>query len=115
MPFDADQARTIQNHLAGRSLVCPVCASKQWQLLVEVLAVPVHSARLFTNPKIQDALRSIEAKRKSTEPGPAFTSGKGLMGEVEKTFPVAVVACVECFYVMQFAWKPIVDKVGAGG
>jgi hypothetical protein len=79
--------------------------------LVEVLAIPVHEATKFSNPLVIKALRAIDA-RQPEGPQP-FTAAKILAGAQERTFPVAVVACAECFYVMQFAWKPIVEKVDA--
>jgi hypothetical protein len=129
MPFTNEQARIMQRHLERRNLRCPVCSEKEWQL-VEVASLPVQSAASswpgqyleplggkLGGPPFLAPLGRLGSSGKSGSPGRSETSGGGGFttlsntSVLEKVFPVAVVVCTCCFYVMQFAWKPIAEGV----
>jgi hypothetical protein len=112
MPVDAEQARILQEHLRGKSLVCPLCSNQSWHL-VEVVSLPTESAGLLTHPNVNRILSpKIETAIFGEGNVPNFTgSSTMLMGkDTGRRLPVAIIACSNCFYLVQLAWLPIVGS-----
>ena len=110
MAFDQKQRDLLQAHLQGKGMVCPACQNQRWQL-VQVISLPAPDGVALTNPLVQAALA------KASPTGPSFLVPKVFAGKEEMTLPVAVVACTTCFFLMTFAWRPIVEQAvqGAAG
>ena len=107
MPLDKTQAKILHAHLVGKQLHCPACGNKQWNI-VEIMSEPVHTAGTLTTPIF------LKVFAHNAKDAPSFLAPKGTSTATGLTFPVAVVSCTNCFFIMQFAWRPIVERAARG-
>jgi hypothetical protein len=114
MPFDANQSAIIQKHLADKRLVCPVCANVHFQL-IEVTTLPVRGVGLIEHPNVRKLFGGgifVDPKTGAR----SFTTLAALSekSDSNRVFPVAIISCTNCFYVMQFSWMPILEQATRG-
>jgi hypothetical protein len=112
MPVDAAQAKILMDHLKGKTLVCPLCSNKAWHL-VEVVSLPTETAGLLTHPNLNRVMSPETADKLFGEPDkPNFVSPGALIAGKDsgRRLPVAVIACSNCFFLVQLAWLPIVGR-----
>jgi hypothetical protein len=112
MGFDGRQSAIMQQHLAQKNLVCPVCSNRAFQL-VDVTAIPVKGLGMLEHPNARKLLKNVlhEPTGAPTFTGPAAFAKTE---EPNRVFPVAIISCTNCFYIMQFSWMPILDQANRG-
>jgi hypothetical protein len=110
--IDENQAKILEQHLRGKNLVCPLCATKSWDM-VAVVTVKAGSPNLLTHPNFGQGALSPLLKIFGDKDAPAkFTTPMSFQGSnvSEPYLPIAIIACANCHYLVQLAWLPIVAE-----
>jgi len=105
MPVSSSDLAIMRAHLARRTPVCPVCASREWEFSDIIAPAALSLPQPVQLPIPGTFLPGSTLSLFSQAPNHAPT---------QRSVGLAVVICRVCYYVMLFAWKPLKSSSNAG-